>query len=68
MKDRKYKHRYEVAEEVLRRNGSNDDIQRRVLEEFPESRENPGRAQWYRNSWKNFHHCRGPKVGLRNSN
>ena len=31
----KYRYRYEVAEEVLRQNGSNADIQRRVMREFP---------------------------------
>ncbi len=47
----KYKYRYEVAEEVLRQSGSNADIQRRVMQEFPNSRLNPTRAQWYRRSW-----------------
>ena len=46
----KYKYRYEVAEEVLRQNGSNADIQRRVMQEFRDSRPNPTRAQWYRRS------------------
>ena len=54
-----YKFRYEVAEEVLRHNGSNEEIQRRVMAEFPKSKVNPTRAQWYRNSWNKFGHCRG---------
>ena len=40
----KYRYRYEIAEEVLRQNGSNADIQRRVMQEFPDSRSNPTRA------------------------
>ena len=48
----KYKYRYEVAEEVLSQNGSNADIQRRVMLEFPDSRPNRTRAQWYRRSWE----------------
>ena len=55
----KYKYRYEVAEEVLRQNGSNAEIQRRVMLEFPDSRPNPTRAQWYRRSWEKYGHCRG---------
>ena len=38
-------YRYAVAEEVLRQNGSNADIQRSVMQEFPDSRSNPTRAQ-----------------------
>ena len=30
----KYKYRYEVAEEVLRQNGTNEEIQQRVMKEF----------------------------------
>ena len=55
----KYKYRYEVAEEVLRQNGSNAEIQRRVMLEFPDSQPNPTRAQWYRRSWGQYGHCRG---------
>ena len=55
-----YKYRYEVAEEVLRQNGSNADIQLRVMGAFPDSRLNPTRASWYRRSWNKYGHCRGP--------
>ena len=55
----KYKYHYEVAEEVLRQNGSNADIQRHVMQEFPDLRSNPTRAQWYRRSWEKYGHCRG---------
>ena len=54
-----YKYRYQVAEEVLHQNGTNEDIQRRIMEEFPASRENPTRAQWYRHSFERHGHCRG---------
>jgi hypothetical protein len=53
----KYKYRYEVAEEVLCHNGSNAEIQKRVMEEFPTSRENPTRAQWYRSMFKKYGRC-----------
>lgn len=56
----KYRHNYEVAEDVLRAGGSNEEIQRRVMEEFPNSRENPSRPNWYRLSWIKYGHCRGP--------
>ena len=56
----KYKYRYEVAEEVLRQNGTNEEIQQRVMKEFPDSRSNRNRASWYRRSWNQYHHCRGP--------
>ena len=55
----KCKYRYEVAGEVLRQNGSNADIQQRVMQESPDSRSNPTRAQWYRRSWDKCDHCRG---------
>ena len=67
----KYKYRYEVAEEVLRQNGSNADIQRRVMQEFRDSRPNPTRAQWYRRSLEKYGHCRGnqqARLLLTNSN
>jgi hypothetical protein len=54
-----YKYRYQVAEEVLRHDGSNADIQRRVMAEFPDSAENPTRAQFYRRSFLKYGHCRG---------
>jgi hypothetical protein len=57
-----YQYRYEVAEEILRNGGNNEEIQRRVLEEFPDSKENYSRAQWYRRSWEKFGHCRGPNA------
>jgi hypothetical protein len=57
-----YKYRYQVAEEVLANNGTNEEIQRRILQEFPHSRENPTRAQWYRTSFEKFGHCRGRRV------
>lgn len=56
---KKYKYRYQVAEEVLHQNGSDEDIQRRIMDEFPSSRENPTRAQWYRRSFERHGHCRG---------
>ena len=55
-----YQYRYEVAEEILKNGGSNEEIQQRVLAEFPDSMDNSSRAQWYRRSWENFGHCRGP--------
>ena len=55
-----YKYRYEVAEEVLHQNGSNAEIQRRVMEAFPDSRSNLNRPSWYRRSWNQYGHCRGP--------
>jgi hypothetical protein len=55
----KYKRRYEVAEEILARGGTDKEIQRRIMEEFPNSRENPTRARWYRRSWNKYGHCRG---------
>jgi hypothetical protein len=58
-----YKFRYEVAEEVLRKNGTDADIQRRVMEEFPDSKTNLTRGRFYRRSWELFGHCRGPKIG-----
>jgi len=54
-----YRVRYEVAEDVLRHGGTNDEIYRRVMEEFPHSAVNATRAQWYRSSWERFGHCRG---------
>ncbi len=54
-----YKYRYQIAEEILRSGGSNQEIQRRIMEEFPNSKENPTRAQWYRRSWGKYGHCRG---------
>ena len=54
-----HRYRSEVGEEVLRQNGSNADIQRRVMQEFPDSRSNPTRAQWDRRSWETYHHGRG---------
>lgn len=54
-----YKYRYQVAEEVLRDNGSDAEVQRRIMQEFPNSRENPTRAQWYRRSFEKYNHCRG---------
>lgn len=56
---KKYRFRYEVAEEILRRGGSNDEIYRRVMEEFPQSAVNATRARWYRQSWDKYGHCRG---------
>ena len=60
-----YKNRYQLAEEILRRNGTDPEIQRRIMEEFPDSQENPTRAQWYRRSWNKYGHCRGDKIGFR---
>ena len=54
----KYKYRYVVAEEVLRQGGSNAEIQRRVMREFPDSALNLGRAAKYRRSWERYGHCR----------
>ncbi len=58
----KRKRRYELAEEILARGGTDEEIQRRIMEEFPNSRENPTRAQWYRRSWNKYGHCRGDGV------
>lgn len=52
-----YKYRYQVAEEVLRRGGSNAEIQARVMEVFRDSAENPGRAQWYRRMFEKYKRC-----------
>lgn len=57
--DPRYEYRYQVAEEVLGHKGSDDEIQRRIMEEFPNSRKNPTRAQWYRRSFEKHGHCRG---------
>ena len=54
----KYRYRYEVAEEVLRQGGTDEEIQRRVMEEFPHSQHNPTRAKKYRQSWIRYGHCR----------
>jgi hypothetical protein len=62
---RTHRHRYELAEKILRRGGSNEEIQRRIMEEFPNSQENPTRAQWYRRSFEKYGHCRGDKIGER---
>src|SRR5437867_4291892 len=53
------RYRYEIAEEVLRNGGSDEEIQQRIMEAFPDSRENSSRATWYRNSWVKYGHCRG---------
>jgi hypothetical protein len=58
----KFTHRYELAEKILKNGGSDDEIQRRIMQEFPNSRENITRAQWYRRSWNKYGHCRGDKV------
>jgi hypothetical protein len=55
----KYRRRYELAEEILARGGTDEEIQRRIMQEFPDSRENPTRPQWYRRSWNKHGHCRG---------
>jgi hypothetical protein len=60
-----YRFRYEIAEEILMRGGSNEEIQRCVMEEFPKSKENITRAQWYRRSFEKYGHCRGGKADSR---
>jgi len=60
---KKYKYRYQLAEEIIRAGGTDTDIQKRILEEFPNSSENPTRASWYRRSWIKHGHCRGDAVG-----
>ncbi len=57
-----YQYRYQVAEEILRAGGSDEEIQQRIMAEFPESKENPTRAQWYRRSWVKYGHCRGSRA------
>jgi hypothetical protein len=56
---RTFKHRYELAEEILQRGGTNEEIQHRIMEAFPNSKENITRAQWYRRSFQRYGHCRG---------
>jgi hypothetical protein len=60
----KHKYRYEIAEEILARGGTDEEIQRRIMEEFPDSRPNLTRAQWYRRSWNKYGHCRGDGISV----
>jgi len=62
-----YRHRYEIAEEIIRRGGRDEDIQQAILAIFPNSKENPTRAAWYRRSFRKYGHCRGEVRGS-NSN
>ncbi len=57
--------RYQLAEEILRDKGTDSEIQQRIMEEVPASKENPTRAKWYRRSWENYGHCRGDAVGAK---
>jgi HNH endonuclease len=59
----RFKRRHELAEEIIRNGGSDEEIQRRILKEFPNSRLNPTRAKWYRRSFRLHGHCRGDVKG-----
>jgi hypothetical protein len=52
-----YRYRYQVAEEVLLRKGSNAEIQKAVMDAFPDSAENPTRAQFYRRMFEKHGRC-----------
>ncbi len=58
-----FRYRYEAAEFILRRGGSDKEIQEFVLKEFPDSKDNSLRARKYRSCFEKLDHCRLQEMG-----